>query len=104
MSLLHRRTRHDFRHYKRATVLRQMRIKRFTPRATDLFALLPGDVGRPLLDITHRLGWETVTSDAEQALSQLRPIERETRSLDGRHIWPASCRTARARIASTAPS
>lgn len=30
-------------------------IKRFTPRATDLFNLIGGDMGRPFAHITHRL-------------------------------------------------
>ncbi len=63
----------------------QMRIKRFTPRATTLFNLIAGDVGRSLLDITHNLQWESVTQDAEAAFRNLRSIERETRSNDGRH-------------------
>lgn len=62
-----------------------MRIKRFTPRATDLFSLLPGDVGRSLLDITHRLEWDRITSDAESVFHNLRPMEREARSVNGRY-------------------
>ncbi|MBX3011676.1 MAG: PAS domain S-box protein [Caldilineaceae bacterium] len=30
-------------------------LKRFTPRATDLFNLIEGDVGRPFSHVTHRL-------------------------------------------------
>lgn len=30
-------------------------IKRFTPRATDLFNLISGDIGRPFAHVTHRL-------------------------------------------------
>lgn len=33
----------------------QLAIKRFTPRATDLFNLIGGDVGRPFAHVTHRL-------------------------------------------------
>ena len=63
----------------------QMRVKRFTPRATDLFNLIPGDVGRSLLDITHKLEWEAITADAEAAFRNLKTIEREARSTSGRH-------------------
>lgn len=33
----------------------QLAIKRFTPRATELFNLIGGDVGRPFAHVTHRL-------------------------------------------------
>ena len=62
-----------------------MRVKRFTPRATDFFNLIAGDVGRSLLDTTHRLEWESVTTDAEEAFRSLRTVEREGCSGDGRH-------------------
>ncbi|MEZ4728120.1 MAG: PAS domain S-box protein [Caldilineaceae bacterium] len=32
-----------------------LHIKRFTPRATDLFNLIEGDTGRPFAHVTHRL-------------------------------------------------
>jgi len=32
-----------------------LHIKRFTPRATDLFNLIEGDIGRPFAHVTHRL-------------------------------------------------
>ena len=63
----------------------RMQVKRFTPRATDLFNLIDGDVGRSLLDITHRLEWPSITSDAEEAFRSLRIIEREVRGRDDRH-------------------
>lgn len=62
-----------------------MRVKRFTPRATDLFNLIPGDVGRSLLDITHQLEWASLAHDAEQAFRSLRTVERETQGANGRH-------------------
>ena len=43
---------------------RGMRIKRFTPRARELFNLIAADVGRPLLDITHRLDYPELAADA----------------------------------------
>ena len=63
-----------------------LRVKRFTPKATQLFNLIPGDIGRSLLDITHRLDEEFVARDAQDAFSHLRVTERETRSEDGRHF------------------
>src|SRR5262249_51950874 len=46
---------------------RAMSIKRFTPHATRLFNLLPTDVGRSLLDITHRLDYQGLAQDATEA-------------------------------------
>jgi len=61
-----------------------LRIKRFTPRATDIFNIIPGDVGRSLLDITSRLDYPELTEDATAAFESLRVIEREVRTDDGR--------------------
>src|SRR5690348_9686136 len=61
-----------------------LRIKRFTPRATDIFNIIPGDVGRSLLDITNRLDYPHLTEDAAAAFESLKVIEREVRSGDGR--------------------
>ncbi len=62
---------------------RAMSIKRFTPHATKLFNLIPTDVGRSLLDITHRLDYPTLADDAAEAFQSLRMIEREVRSQEG---------------------
>lgn len=61
---------------------RGMRIKWFTPRATEIFSMLPVDAGRPLMDITHRLDYAELTDDATQVFESLRPIEREVASHD----------------------
>lgn len=42
---------------------RDMVIKRFTPRASQLFNLLQTDVGRSLLDIGHRLRYDSLERD-----------------------------------------
>jgi two-component system CheB/CheR fusion protein len=62
---------------------RAMSIKRFTPHATKLFNLIPSDVGRSLLDITHRLDYPGLAEDAAEAFQSLRMIEREVRSQEG---------------------
>jgi two-component system CheB/CheR fusion protein len=64
---------------------RSMRIKWFTPRATDIFNMLPVDTGRSLLDITHRLHYDTLAADAAQVFESLHMIEREVSSTD--HRW-----------------
>lgn len=56
---------------------RSMRIRWFTPRATDIFNMLPVDTGRSLLDITHRLDYADLANDAAQVFESLNMIERE---------------------------
>jgi two-component system CheB/CheR fusion protein len=61
-----------------------LRIKRYTPRAADIFNIIPGDIGRSLLDLTSRLDYPQLAEDAGQAFESLRMVEREVRSADGR--------------------
>jgi len=63
---------------------RQLRIKRFTPQATRVFNIIESDLGRSLLDITHRLDYAGLTDDANQAFETLRPIEHEVAGNNGR--------------------
>ena len=63
---------------------RNLRIKRYTPRAVDVFSIIPTDIGRSLLDITHRLDYDKLPDDAAEAFDSLRLIEREVRSNDDR--------------------
>jgi two-component system CheB/CheR fusion protein len=60
-----------------------LRIKRFTPRLTDLFSLTPGDIGRPITDFTHQLDYDGLVADAKAVLADLVPLEREIRSRKG---------------------
>ncbi|WP_368564263.1 CheR family methyltransferase [Pseudoxanthomonas sp. UTMC 1351] len=61
-----------------------LRIKRYTPRAEDIFSIIPTDIGRRLLDITHRLHYPELADDAASAFSLLQVREREVRASDGR--------------------
>jgi two-component system CheB/CheR fusion protein len=56
---------------------RDLRIMRYTPPASELFRVIPGDVGRPLSDLQHRLDYPELLADAARVLQQLVPIERE---------------------------
>lgn len=60
-------------------------VKRFTPRAAGIFNLIPRDIGRRLLDITHRLDYPQLQSDVDAALGSLQPQEREVSARDGCH-------------------
>ncbi|MFZ6876542.1 CheR family methyltransferase, partial [Undibacterium sp. Di27W] len=64
---------------------RAMRINRFTPRAADIFSIIPSDIGRSLLDITHRLHYSHLAEDISTTFDTLCPVERELRSVDGRY-------------------
>jgi two-component system CheB/CheR fusion protein len=65
---------------------RELRIMRYTPPAVELFNLIPSDVGRPLADLQHRLGYPELLSDGARVLQQLVPIEREMTDDVGRYF------------------
>jgi two-component system, chemotaxis family, CheB/CheR fusion protein len=56
---------------------RNLRILRFTPKVSELFNVRMTDRGRPLSDLTHRLGYTHLQDDAARVLEKLVPIERE---------------------------
>jgi two-component system CheB/CheR fusion protein len=62
---------------------RAMRIKLFTPRAREIFNLIPADAGRSLSDITSRLGEVDLIPVVDLALDHLQMIEREVATQDG---------------------
>jgi two-component system CheB/CheR fusion protein len=62
----------------------RMRIKRFTPAAASIFNLIDTDLGRSLLDITHKLEYDALAADSSETFKTLRMVEREVRSSDGR--------------------
>jgi two-component system CheB/CheR fusion protein len=66
---------------------RDLVITRYTPTATELFHLIPTDVGRPLSDLTNQLDYPELNTDAEQVLRTLMPAEREV--YDGEHWFLA---------------
>ncbi len=61
-----------------------LRIKRFTPRAADLFSIIASDIGRSLLDLTHKLDYDGLAEDVSATFDTLRLVEREVRSNEGR--------------------
>ncbi len=62
---------------------RELRVKLFTPRARDIFNLIPADVGRAISDITSKLEDDRLIEDAGSVLESLQPIERTVRTKDG---------------------
>jgi len=65
---------------------RDRRITFYTPAAIALFNLIPTDVGRPLADLSQRLNYPTLESDAISVLQQLVPVEREVGDHTGRWL------------------
>ena len=63
---------------------RSLQIKRYTPRAQELFNITTTDVGRPLRHFTHQLEYPNLTDDADAVLRTLHTIEREVHSQDDR--------------------
>lgn len=61
---------------------RNLRIKRFTPPATDLFRLIESDVGRSLADITPRFTDGSLLGDIGEVLRTLTPKAREIETRD----------------------
>lgn len=62
---------------------RDLRILRFTLKLAELFNIRVQDRGRPISDLTHRLGPINLRADAEAVLSRLIPVEREVRHENG---------------------
>jgi two-component system CheB/CheR fusion protein len=62
---------------------RQLCIRRFTPRISENFGVIPQDVGRPLRAFTHDLTYSTLMPDIERVLAEGVTIESET--WDSRH-------------------
>jgi two-component system, chemotaxis family, CheB/CheR fusion protein len=82
---------------------RSLNIKRFTPGTSRIFNLLSSDIGRSLLDITHRLDYPELAADAAAAFVSLSRIDREVRSNDDRWyiVRLVPYRTAEDRIEGT---
>jgi two-component system CheB/CheR fusion protein len=60
-----------------------LKIKRFTPRLTELFNVTNTDEGRPITNFTHQLQYDALTGDALTVLRDLTPVEREVQSSAG---------------------
>jgi two-component system CheB/CheR fusion protein len=61
-----------------------LHVRRFTTGANQLFKLLPGDVGRPLSDITNDLRYPEMAETAREVLRTLVFSEQQITATDGR--------------------
>ena len=66
---------------KIATVFldRDLRIKKYTPTASELFHLLPADLGRPLADLASHFFEGSIIPDLRAVLETLQSTEKERR-------------------------
>jgi two-component system, chemotaxis family, CheB/CheR fusion protein len=62
-----------------------LRIKRFTDRATDLFSITQSDEGRLISNFSHQLEYDELIQDIRKVLSDLAPIRKEIRSRN--NLW-----------------
>ncbi len=54
-----------------------LHVRRFTPHATEIFKLIPGDVNRPLGDIVSQLDYAQLQQDAQEVLRTLVYCEKQ---------------------------
>ena len=62
---------------------KKLNIRFFTPATRALFAILPGDVGRPLSDLNSLAADGNLVDDARSVLQTLTPMEREIQTRNG---------------------
>jgi two-component system CheB/CheR fusion protein len=63
---------------------RELRIKRFTPPATELLNLIPSDVGKPVGHIQQSFRGLVLADEAQKVLKDMSTTEREVSTDDGR--------------------
>lgn len=59
-----------------------LNLRRFTERATTIFKLIPGDLGRPITDLSSRLLYPKLESDACEVLRSLLASEKSVITAD----------------------
>ena len=63
---------------------RHLNVRRFTPQATKIIKLIPGDTGRPITDLVSDLSDPTLAEDVREVLRTLVPAEKTVTTHDGR--------------------
>ncbi len=61
-----------------------LRIRRYTSTAIEIFHLIPSDVGRPITDIKHSLDVPDLTKLIQHTIANLASTEREVKDATGR--------------------
>jgi two-component system, chemotaxis family, CheB/CheR fusion protein len=60
----------------------KMRVRRFATHATNLFSLIPSDIGRPLSDLTSHLIYHQLQNDSQEVLRTLMFCEKQMTTND----------------------
>ena len=60
-----------------------LNVRKFTPSVTDLFNLLPQDIGRPIFHIAHNVEDQNLLQNLDVVLESGQMIEEEVRKNDG---------------------
>ena len=63
----------------------ELRVRSFTPAATEVFHLLETDVGRPIDHLGSRVSYPDLSDDVRKVLARLGTVEREVTSREGGH-------------------
>lgn len=61
-----------------------LNVRRFTPQATNIIKLIPGDAGRPITDLATDLHYPELAADAREVLRKLASVEKPIGARDGR--------------------
>ena len=61
----------------------ELNIRFFTPATKSLFNVIPGDIGRPLADLSSLASDSFLLADARTVLETLKPVEREIEANNG---------------------
>jgi two-component system CheB/CheR fusion protein len=63
---------------------KDLNVRRFTPQATKIIKLIPGDAGRPITDLATDLRYPELADDAREVLRKLVFVEKPVTARDGR--------------------
>ena len=63
---------------------KDLRVRRFTPQATTIIKLIPGDVGRPITDLVSDLTYRDLAADVREVLRTLSSTAKPAAARDGR--------------------
>lgn len=70
-------------------------VRLFTPAAQELFRLQERDIGRPISDLSAKIDYPDLESDAKRAENELVAINREVHHLDTEQIFDVTIRPYR---------
>ena len=68
---------------RRSSSITDLNIRFFTPATKSLFSVIPGDVGRPLADLSSLAADGALLADARTVLQTRVPLEREIEARSG---------------------